>query len=102
MIKFSSKAAGDVFMLDDHGRQLLEIIGKPAQSKGVITPEEIAAALNRLRQAIARDDDAEQPDTATDEAAGRDDIVALRRRAFPLMDMLERAQRKNTEVAWGI
>jgi len=102
MIKFSSKAAGDIFMLDDHGRQLLDLIGKGGRSQGVITAEELEGALSRLRSAIERENEAGPAGGDTDDAVVNEDVVALKRRAFPLMDMLERAQRKRTEVAWGI
>ncbi|WP_411887113.1 DUF1840 domain-containing protein [Hydrocarboniphaga effusa] len=105
MIRFSSPASGDVQMLDAHATQLLDAIGKHAGERGVITAAEIPGALAALRSAIAKDapqharaEDADDPDERDRQAQD----VSLGRRAFPLVDMLERAARKGQDVTWGI
>ena len=55
MIRFSSPTSGDVQMLDAHARQLLDVIGKSAGERGVISSGEIPGALSALRSAIAQD-----------------------------------------------
>lgn len=105
MIRFSSPAAGDVHMLDEHARRLLDALGKPAGERGVIPPEEIPSALASLRAAIAKDapqharpEDSDDPE----ERRRREQDVDLGRRAYPLIDMLERAAKKNKEITWGV
>jgi hypothetical protein len=105
MIRFSSPTSGDVQMLDAHARQLLEVIGKSAGERGVIAAAEIPGALAALRSAIAKDapqhahaEDADDPDERDRQAQD----VSLGRRAFPLMDMLERAARNGKDVTWGV
>lgn len=105
MIRFSSSAAGDVNMLDEHGGQLLEAIGKSRGERGVIAAGEIPQALAALRAAITRDapqhakpEDTDDPD----ERQRREQDVDLGRRAYPLIDMLERAAKKNQDVTWGV
>lgn len=105
MIRFSSPAAGDVHMLDEHAKQILDKLGKTSGERGTISPDQIPAALESLRAAIARDkpqhakpEDTDDPD----ERQRREQDVDLGRRAFPLIDMLERAQKKNKEVSWGV
>lgn len=108
MLRFSSPAAADVYMLDAHARRLLEIIGKPPGERGVIVVEEIPAALAALRRAIEQERLAEaqaaaethEPEQAPDDRA--EEPVRLAQRAFPLIDMLERAQRRGKEVLWGV
>jgi hypothetical protein len=56
LYKFKSKNTGDVIMLEPHGRQVLEIIGKEAGPKGIILPEQMPAALLALRAAIASEE----------------------------------------------
>ena len=46
LYKFKSKNTGDVIMLEPHGRQVLEIIGKEAGPQGIILPEQMPAALS--------------------------------------------------------
>jgi cyclopropane-fatty-acyl-phospholipid synthase len=105
MIRFSSAATGDVNMLDEHAAHLLEAIGKTRGERGVITAEEIPAALAALRAAIAGDaprharpEDTDDPD----ERQRREHDVDLGRRAYPLIDMLERAVKNNKEITWGV
>jgi hypothetical protein len=105
MIRFSSAATGDVNMLDEHAGALLDAIGKSRGERGVISPEEIPSALASLRAAIAKDapkhakpEDADDPD----ERQRREQDVDLGRRAYPLIDMLERAAKKKKEITWGV
>ncbi len=105
MIKFSSEAAGDVSMLDEHAGALLDNIGKSRGARGVIEPDEIPAALSALRSAIERDAPrhARPEDTDNDdERERREQDVDLGRRAYPLIDMLERAAAKKRSVTWGV
>lgn len=105
MIRFSSAAAGDIHMLDEHGRQLIDAMGKPRVERGVITAGEIGAVLTRLRAAIAQDAPQHAHSDDTDDEAERErrqQDVDLGRRAFPLIDMLERAALKNKDVTWGV
>ena len=54
--KFKSKAAGDLIMLEPQGRRLLDIIGKDAGPKGIITAAQLAAAIAALEAAVAQDE----------------------------------------------
>ena len=56
LYKFKSKAAGDVIMLEPHGRRLLGVIGKDPGPTGIILPAEMPAALQALEHAIADDE----------------------------------------------
>ena len=55
MIKFSSKATGDIQMLAAHGTQLLALIGKTDLERGVITLQQIPNAIARLSSAGRQD-----------------------------------------------
>lgn len=101
MIRFRSRAAADIHMLDAHAYRLLELMGKPRQARGALDVDEIEGALALLRKAVAQEktetappgDDPEERDEAT---------VDLARRAWPLIEMLERAARRGKAVSWGI
>jgi hypothetical protein len=107
LYKFKSKAAGDLIMLEPNGRRVLEIIGKDAGPKGIILPEDMAAATAALEAAIAREE-AEQK-AAIDEAKAKGDVpprfdggVSLRQRAVPFLDMLRRCSAAKAEIVWGV
>lgn len=106
LYKFKSKAAGDLIMLEPNGRRVLEIIGKDAGPKGIILPEEMPGALQKLEAAIAREEQEQQ--AAIDEAKAkgqvppRFDAVSLRQRAVPFLDMLRRCSTAGNEIVWGV
>ena len=56
LYRFKSKNMGDVIMLEANGRQVLEIIGKTPDPRGIILPEQMpaaSAALSRRLLSIA-------------------------------------------------
>lgn len=97
MIRFYSTAAGDFQMLEGEALGLLKAAGRIAAPRGAIGPDELADALARLRACIA----AQTP--APDPAASPQDEpppISQRQRAYPLIDMLERALTKQVAVLW--
>jgi hypothetical protein len=106
LYKFKSKATGDLIMLEPNGRRVLEIIGKDAQPKGIILPEQMPAAVKALEEAVAKDE-AEQK-VALEEARAkgepppRFEAVSLRQRAVPFLDMLRRCEKAGKEIVWGV
>jgi hypothetical protein len=106
LFKFKSKATGDLIMLEPNGRRVLEIIGKDAQPKGIILPEQMPAAVGALEAAIAREE-ADQKAMVEEakskgEAPPRFDAISLRQRALPFLDMLRRCEKAGQEIVWGV
>ena len=102
--KFKSQATGELLMLSAHAQALLKHIGKSCDPKGILTPEEMPAALAALRSlpldelseegaSAKQDGDDEQPDA---------NAVDLRRRAWPLIQMIEAAQAAKEPIVWGV
>ncbi len=106
LYKFKSKAAGDLIMLEPHGRRLMEIIGKAPGPTGIIQPAEMPAALVALDAAIAQDEARRQAAAQQARAQGveppREEVVSLRQRAAPLMDMLRRCEKAGKDIVWGV
>ena len=103
LYKFKSKNTGDVIMLEPHGRQVLEIIGKEAGPQGIILPEQMPAALLALRAAIALEELSEpQQLDQNAEQKSQSPAIALRHRALPFMQMLEACRQKGDSVVWGV
>lgn len=96
--KFRSKAAGDLIMLGPQGDQVLRAIGREPAAQGIIEPAAMAAAIAALEAAVA----AEAVDGAEAEDHERPRAVSLRQRAWPMIEMLKRAQAAGQPVVWGV
>jgi hypothetical protein len=105
LIIFKSKASGDVIMFGDVGKQLLSVMGKSPEPKGIITPEQLPDAIQRLQDAIARSKaqpaDTTEADDTPKAADGERVFVSLAVRAVPLLQLLERSLKAKTPVIWG-
>lgn len=109
IIIFQSKASGDVIMFGDVAHKMMEIMGKEASDKGIITVPELPAALASLKAAIAADLEArkhvKEEDLLQFELAAdgtRRPYVSLSQRGTPLAELLEWALKKKEPVVWGV
>jgi hypothetical protein len=106
LYKFKSKAAGDLIMLEPNGRRVLQAIGKDPGPKGIILPEQMAAAAQALDAEIAREEAQQkaaiEEATAKGEVLPRFDAVSLRQRAQPFLEMLRRSEKAGAEIVWGV
>ncbi|TAH46952.1 MAG: DUF1840 domain-containing protein [Betaproteobacteria bacterium] len=110
LITFKSAASADVIMFGDIAKKLVAVLGKdPHDDKGIITAEQLPAAIARLRAAIEEDRARQAARTEADEAAdhevGRTGMAApvgLAQRGWPLLDMLEAALKEGVPVTWGV
>ncbi len=108
LYRFKSKACGDVVMLPPHGRRVLEILGKDPEGPGILLPEQIPAALEALRAAVAAEEAQAERKREEAEAQGEeltippDERVPLRARVAPFIEMLQHCQREGCEVVWGV
>jgi hypothetical protein len=98
--KFRSKASGDVIMLAPQGDRMLRLLGREPAAKGIIEPAAMTAAIAALEAAIAEVEAAGEPPeagTPPDESP-----ISLRRRLWPMIDMLRRAVDAGVPVVWGV
>ena len=101
--KFKSKAAADLLMTGPIGDRVLTLIGKDPAPKGIIEVAEMAAALRALEAAVGAESPQGSNDDDDDGAAGQSgDHVSLRRRVWPMVEMLKRAQAGNEPIVWGV
>ncbi|OYT85755.1 MAG: hypothetical protein CFE46_17620 [Burkholderiales bacterium PBB6] len=115
--KFKSKACADVIMLGPNGDRVLGLIGKQPGPRGIIEVSQMPAALEALQAAIAADeavraemlksaaehaDEANPDDDKEDTGASRAPVVSLRQRAWPLIDMMQRALGEQQAIVWGV
>jgi hypothetical protein len=118
LFKFKSKATGDLIMLEPNGRRVLQIIGKDPSSTGIILPAQMPDALAALENAIANEEATiaeakaasklnsqsafgEEADVAKSSYSNAD-VVPLRQRALPFMELLKSSHRAGVEIVWGV
>lgn len=106
LIVFHSKAAADVMMLSAHVLPVMAVIGRAygesLPERGVITHEQLPAAIAALEDAVALDKQKPQEE-AHDEDEKRHPIaepVSFRQRVWPLLSMLRASQDKSVDVTW--
>ena len=102
LYKFRSKAAGDLIMLGPTGDQLLRLIGKEPAPKGIIEPVAMPAAIAALEKAVADDEAVRGQAESEGKPPPREGFISLRQRAWPLVEMLRRAQAAEKEIVWGV
>lgn len=102
--KFKSQAATDVIMLATNGDQMLHLIGKEPAPQGVITVEQMPAAIAALEAAVLAHEAAqagrEQNPALAEEVQG--DSVMLRQRAAPFIELLRCSAQAGKDVVWGV
>jgi Domain of unknown function (DUF1840) len=105
LYKFKSAAGADVIMLEASGRQVLELMGKSIDAKGILLPEQMANAKAALEAAIVQEEQAR-----ADQAEDTDDLgsaqhnprISLRTRAWPLITLIERSLKADVPITWGV
>ena len=106
LYKFKSKAAGDVIMTAPVGDAILRRIGREPAPQGIFEAADLPATIAALEAAIATDetarDAAESQARQAGHAPGPREGVTLRQRAWPLIEMMRRAQAAGQEIVWGV
>jgi len=102
--KFKSQAASDVIMLKLNGDQMLAIIGKQPSPQGIITVEQIPAAIAALEATIVAHEAAQsrRADHPQMEVEVEGDSIMLRQRAGPFIELLRCSADAGKDVVWGV
>ena len=107
LITFKCRAAPDVVMLENLAQYLVGIIGKRLGERGVITHDELPAAISKLEAAVATDkqERAEHEGHFHENEEGHEHHeipIGLAQRAYPFLDMMRAAQKENADIMWGL
>ena len=100
LVTFRSKAYANITMFGDVGVKLLKLMGHSGAVPSAIKAEDVPAALQRLRAAIAQQEP-EPPPVGEDRNADAEAPVTLARRALPLFELLEAAAANKSDVTWS-
>jgi len=96
LVRFDSKS-GTITMFGEVAVGLLRMMGQSGALPGAVLAQDIPAAVERLRQALER---VPAPAASKDRNEDAEPKVGLRQRAFPLIELLERAARNDNDVIW--
>jgi hypothetical protein len=110
LYKFKSKAAGDVIMLQANGLRMLQIIGKAVggdnAAKGILQVADMRAAVEALNAAIAQEEAAQLAAVKQAQLDSRPaplfDVISLRQRAHPLIEMMRQCEKAKQDIVWGV
>jgi Fe-S cluster assembly ATPase SufC len=104
--RFKSRETGDLVMLAPHAQRILEIIGKDPGREGIVLPQQMPAAIQALKDAVALEEaehkrQAQEPQAEDDPDAPAADQVSLRMRSAPFIEMMQRCEQAGVEIVWG-
>ena len=94
LVRFDSKA-GQITTFGDVAVTLLKMMGQSGSVPGAVLAQDIPAAVERLRKAVGADREPDARDHDDEEPK-----VNLRQRAFPLIELLQRAAQTGADVIW--
>ena len=96
LVKFDSKA-GTLTTFGDVAVQLLRLMGQSGGVPGAILAQDIPAAVERLKKGVGAHT---EPASARKPDDDQEPPVGLGQRAFPLIELLERAAKTGADVIW--
>lgn len=108
LVTFQSTATPDVVMLRNLAQYLLGLIGKRLDARGVIAHDELPHVIARLEAAISGETHAETALEALHTVWGEhrydmnEDRGGVAHRAWPLLDMMREAEKRNADIIWGL
>lgn len=105
--EFKSLATGTVVMTQDNAEKLLKVMGKQPGETGIITVDQMPAAIAALQNDLPTENAAETESTDpadNDEESDGDSqpVVSLRQRALPLIEVMQTAHKAGKDITWGV
>jgi hypothetical protein len=101
LVTFRTDAYANITMFGDVAVSLLRMMGHSGTVPSAILAKDVPEALERLKAAVAKD---KVTGGAAGQGAQDDDSeeprVSLANRAFPLIELLEAAARRKSDVMW--
>lgn len=123
LLEFRSKAAAGFYMMPDTFRSACRVMGREYAEQGCLVPEDLPALIQKLSDEIAREKallaelqakremreregrgflSYEEEDEREEEARRAAEKIPMSVRFFPLLEMMQRAQKKHQTVMWGV
>ena len=102
LIRFKSPVAADVLMLGDNAQQVLRLVGREGQLKGIFEVDDQPRIIELLDAAVAAEAQAAKAAADAGGTAPARPLVSLRQRVWPLREMLRQSSRERVAVVWGV
>lgn len=115
IVTFKSNAAGEIYMFRETAERVFKVIGKPLGIRGVLTPEELPAAIKALKTEMEKEKEylkavreredklfKEGKDLDEEKKSSIEQPVYFTQRAYPLLEMFELSLKDDTPVVWGV
>ena len=96
LVRFHSKVGG-FSIQGDIATALLRLMGMSGDVPGAVLAKDVPAALERLKRGVAG---GAEPKQSEDDEAESGPRVSLATRAYPLVQLLENAAKRNCDVIW--
>lgn len=101
MVTFKTNSYRDVQMFTSDAHTMLGLMGVRITVPSALKAEDVPAALDRLRNAIEHHEaELHEAEDAGDEDDDEEDVIPLKTRAFPLIELLSSAASANDYVIW--
>ncbi|HCH5319936.1 TPA: DUF1840 domain-containing protein [Vibrio parahaemolyticus] len=104
LITFRCRSYANVTMFGDIALEMIKMMGHSGTVPGSISAQDVPDALSKLTSALSAKNAAEEnlpTDVDVDEEEEQvEPVVSLRRRAFPLIELLKSAIKEECEVMW--
>ena len=97
LVKFHTPEHGDITYNGRVGVALLKLMGRTGNVPGALDAEHVPTALDALKHQLAMHQEAEHVVPPSDD---HEEMVALRTRAFPLIELMETAVQSGDYVSW--
>jgi len=106
LVTFSSKVDANIIMLSNHAKAVLSIAGKSLgeslSERGVFTAEQLPEAIRQIEAAISAETPMQEDIPDEPKPHPMNETVRLGQRAYPLLQMMKKAQTANTPILWEI
>jgi hypothetical protein len=105
LYRFKSQATTGLTLLQADAETVLRLLGKSSGAQGVITVEQLPAAIAVLKAAAQADHNSSGIDVTEagqDCEDDRDASVSLAQRLAPVLHMLREAHQAQKAVVWGV
>lgn len=101
LVRFDSDA-GTLTMFGDIAVQFLKMMGHSGTIPGALLGRDVAEALARFKRGVAQAQIAEGPRPPDNPDDGDEEpAVGVRQRAYPLMQLMERAAERQCDILWS-
>lgn len=94
LVTFHTDAYEDIMYFADIAKRLLSLMGHSGTIPGAIKSEDLPEALKRLQSGLGKEE------KVVDDDEENEAQISLKKRAIPLINLLQAAIKKDKDVLW--